>query len=138
MYLGGKRDLKPRGFSFSFSNFEGFREWGQQLGSRIFESNPRNFSRFENEGNFWVWELTRVTLKKFSNFEGFWEFSKNSRKSKACFIMIWSMLQHGLIWEKIKEVMNYPFLFPTWTHFKEKFAVFWSFKRVYSAIRRQS
>ena len=48
-----KRDLNPRKFSFSFSNFEGFRERGQRLESRIGEGNPRNFSKFEgeNEGN---------------------------------------------------------------------------------------
>ena len=44
-----KRDLNPRKFSFSFSNFENFRERGQRLGLRIDESNPRNFPRFENE-----------------------------------------------------------------------------------------
>ena len=44
-----KRDLNPREFSFSFSNFENFRERGQLLGSRIYEGNPQNFSKFENE-----------------------------------------------------------------------------------------
>lgn len=43
-----KRDLNPQKFSFSFSNFENFRERGQRLGLRIDEGNPRNFLRFEN------------------------------------------------------------------------------------------
>ena len=49
LYQGGKRDLIPREFSFSFSNFENFQEREQHLDLRIDESNPRDYSRFENE-----------------------------------------------------------------------------------------
>ena len=51
-----KRDLNPREFSFSFSNFENFRERGQRLGSRIYEGNPQNFSKFENENEGIIFE----------------------------------------------------------------------------------
>ena len=56
-----KRDLNPREFSFSFSNFENFRERGQRLGSRIYEGNPQNFSKFENKNE----------SNKFENSRGF-------------------------------------------------------------------
>ena len=62
-----KRDLNPREFSFSFSNFENFRERGQRLGSRIYEGNPQNFSKFENEN-------------EGINFENSRGFSYNSQK----------------------------------------------------------
>ena len=61
-----KRDLNPRKFSFSFSNFEGFREQGQRLGLRIGEGNPRNLSKFENENEGLIFEDSDVILENFS------------------------------------------------------------------------
>ena len=60
-----KRDLNPRKFSFSFSNFENFRERGQRLGLRIDEGNPRNFLRFENGNEANNFEGSRKILENW-------------------------------------------------------------------------
>ena len=66
--------LKPREFSFSFSNFESFWEWGQRLGLRIGKGNPRKFSKFKNEnkGTFFENEILENPrlVKIFTNLSG--------------------------------------------------------------------
>ena len=66
--------LRPREFSFSFSNFENFRERGQRLGLRIGEGNPRKFSKFENEneGKFFENEILENPrlVQIFTNLSG--------------------------------------------------------------------
>ena len=57
--------LKPREFSFSFSNFENFWEQGKRLGLRIDKGNPQNISKFENENEGKNFEDFQIILKNW-------------------------------------------------------------------------